>query len=179
MRTAFRVAIVAIALAMAPGALAGGSIGPRLVREAALGISDSIRLRMLALIAQGDIAGAVEYYLLATGASTAPRWLVAMQRAFDAANRVAGPCQRVADAILEGFKKLGQNPAYVRFASQKGNLIGFEVNAGESLSTVQVSNNGSHVAVQLSGRIYDAFTGPAGLATQDYLARLINGRMLP
>jgi len=180
MHRSMRLGVLVLVLTGTPAALAGGQTWPRMVRETATAMPDSVRLRMLAMIAQGDISGAVEYYLLATGATTAPRWLAAMQRAFDVVNRRAGPCQEVADDVLEGFKRLGQNPAYVRFANQLQNnrYIGFEMTPGVPASTLQVSTNASHVAVRVGERIYDAFTGPAGLVVKDYLARLINGRMV-
>jgi len=172
--------MLTLALLAAPEALSGPQAWPKIVRMTATAMPDSVRLRMLALIAQGDIAGAVEYYLLATGATTAPRWLVAMQRAFDLANQRAGPCQQVADDVFEGFRRLGQNPAYIRFTSvlENNRYIGFEMTPGDMSSTLQVSNNAFHVAVRMADRIYDAFTGPAGLMVQDYMARLINGRLV-
>jgi len=54
-----------------PRAAVGGAVTwPRIAREITTAVPDSIRLRMLAMIASGDIKGAVSYYLLATGATT-------------------------------------------------------------------------------------------------------------
>src|SRR5262245_12072831 len=132
------------------------------------GVGDSVRWKTFQLLAAGDIAGAGEYYLLATGATQLPRWMVALQRAFDAANRVAGPCEKVADDILEGFKRLGQNPTLVRFTttvnSGAGGRISFDLEDG---TNVQVSIAGYHVAVRCGERIYDAFTGPTGMLLAD------------
>jgi hypothetical protein len=97
---------------------------------------------------------------------------------FQVANQRVGPCKEVARNIVEGFNQLGKNAAYLRFrtegAHKTANLMAFELRAGEPRSTVQVSNNSTHYAVQAGGRIYDAFTGPAGLEIADYLTRLIS-----
>lgn len=180
MRTSVGVGVLVLALAVTPTALAGGSVMPKLVRSAATGgLPDSIRVRMLILIAQGNIDGAVEYYLLATGATTAPRWLSAMQRAFDVLNQRAGPCQQVAYDVFEGFKRLGQSPVYVRFVNvdPRELRIGFDVVTGDAIRSKQVSQLGFHIAVKVGERVYDAFTGAAGLKMQEYLARLVNGRL--
>ena len=81
------------------------------------GVGDSIRLKTFQLLVAGDLEGAGEYYLLATGATQLPRWLGALQNAFNVANRVAGRCERVADDILEGYKRLGQSPTLVTFTT--------------------------------------------------------------
>jgi len=36
---------------------------------------------------------------------------------------------------------------------------------------------GRHAAIQVGQRIHDAFAGPAGLTLEEYMTRLINGRM--
>ncbi len=46
--------------------------------------------------------------------------------------------------------------------------------AGEPRSTIQISENFVHYAVQVENRIYDAFTGPQGLAIAEYTKRLIS-----
>jgi len=137
---------------------------------------DSIRWKTLQLLVAGDLEGAGEYYLLATGASQLPRWLVAFQGAFSTANRVAGACQQVADDILEGFKRLDQNPTLVRFTTGNSEgaagIIGFDFGGGQ---VQQVSMNGFHLAVRCGDRIYDAFTGPTGMLVAEYLRHLIPG----
>jgi len=147
-----------------------------LERDEGGGGGDSIRLKTLQLLVAGDLNGAGEYYLLATGVSQLPRWLVAFQNAFNVANRVAGPCQRVAEDIAGGFKRLGQSPALVTFTTnmKDGNAarIGFDLGAGQ---TAQVSVAGHHVAVRCGERIYDAFTGPTGMLVADYIAHLLPG----
>jgi RHS repeat-associated protein len=133
---------------------------------------DSIRLRTLAMIAQGDIAGAGRYYLLATGASQLPRWFQMMQNAFGAANRVAGPCQQVAKDIYSGFGHLGAKPEYLRIASTEGQFLSWQ-------GRTMVSNNNVHVAVRHGKRIYDAFTGPAGMTEAEYIAAMMHeGQLL-
>jgi hypothetical protein len=140
------------------------------------GGGDSIRWKTFQLLVAGDLEGAGEYYLLATGASQLPRWLVAFQAAFSAANRMAGACQRVADDIFEGFKQLGQSPTLVRFTTGNSEgaagIIGFDLGDGK---VQQISMNGFHVAVRCGDRIYDAFTGPTGMRIAEYMAHLIPG----
>jgi len=126
---------------------------------------DSIRMKLLAMIARGDVVGAGEYYLLATGASQLPRWLSAMQQAFNAGNQVAGKCEGVANNIAEGFKKLGQNPQLVKVFGDAGQYLSWR---GQQM----VSNNNFHVAVMNGGRIYDAYTGPAGMTWVEHQAAM-------
>lgn len=135
-------------------------------------VPDSVRLKVLAMLAEGNVKGAVQYYLVATGARQAPQWLQGIQWAFGTANRVAGRCGDVAKKIFEGFRALGQSPQYLKITSTESELLAFEVDAGVPASTVQISNNNYHVAVRIGSRIYDAFTGPRGLAVSDYLKRL-------
>ncbi len=134
---------------------------------------DSVRIKVVALLAEGNVTGAVEYYLAATGARHAPHWLQGLQSAFSATNRTAGRCADVARKIHEGFSALGKDPRYLKAASTESELLAFEVRAGVSTSTVQVSNNNYHVAVRVGSRIYDAFTGPQGLTESEYLGRLL------
>lgn len=138
----------------------------------AANLPDTVRSKILAHLADGNVTGAIEYYLLATGAREAPRWLQNLRLAFEAANRVAGRCVDVAQKLHEAFVQLGKNPSYVKVTSTGSELIAFEVQAGAPRSTVQISNNNYHIAVRVGSRIYDAFTGPKGLTEQEYLARL-------
>jgi len=156
--------------------LACATLHPLDPEDSGGGGGDSIRLKTLQLLVAGDLEGAGEYYLLATGASQLPRWFVAFQSAFSVANRIAGPCQRVADDIAEGFKRLGQSPTLVTFTTnvKDGNAarIGFDLGSGQ---TAQVSVAGYHVAVRCGERIYDAFTGPTGMLVAEYIQQLIPG----
>lgn len=97
-----------------------------------------------------------------------------MQSAYSASNRVMGACIHVGRNIFNGFKAFGGDPPYVRF-SPPGSppVLGWEVRAGEPLSTIQVSDIGRHYAVMLNGKVYDAFTGPEGMLLNEYLKRLL------
>jgi RHS repeat-associated protein len=133
---------------------------------------DSIKIKMLAMIARGDIAGAIAYHQLHTGRATIPKALQAMQSAFAAANRVAGQCQQVAKDIYSGFHYLGTKPEYLRITSTEGDFLSWQ-------GRTMVSNNNFHVAVRQGGRIYDAFTGPAGMTEAEYIATMMHeGRLL-
>ncbi len=114
----------------------------------------------------------MEYYLVATGARHAPGWLQGLQSAFNATNRIAGRCVDVARKLHEGFTALGTAPRYLRVTSTESEVLAFEVTAGVPASTVQVSDNNYHVAVRVGSRIYDAFTGPKGLTTSEYVGRM-------
>jgi hypothetical protein len=153
---------------------------PRLASALVTALPDSVRLRILVLLAEGNFTGAIEYYLVATGARSAPSWLQGLQSAFSAANRVAGRCLDVARKIHEGLTALGQAPRYLRITSTESEVLAFEVTAGVPTSTVQISNNNYHVAVRVGSRIYDAFTGPQGLTESEYVGRLFTpaGRVM-
>lgn len=150
--------------------------GPLRVNELATQVTESTRAKMLAALARGDIQAVVVAWQAHTGRQNIPQWLSNFQAAFQAANQRMGPCKDVARSIFEGFKQLGKEPAYLHFrtsgAHKTANLIGFELRAGEPKSMVQVSNNSTHYAVQVGNRVYDAFTGPAGLEMAEYLKRL-------
>ncbi|WP_143177777.1 hypothetical protein [Cystobacter ferrugineus] len=136
---------------------------PAYITNSIGGASDlnSINMHMLSLIARGDIAGAGEYYLLATGASQVPRWFATMQQAFNASNQAAGRCEGVANNVAEGFRKLGQNPQIVRVFGNQGRFLSWR---GQKM----VSDNNFHVAVLNDGKIVDAYTGPAGMTWAEY-----------
>ncbi len=50
-------------------------------------------------------------------------------------------------------------------------MVPGERRAGEPLSTIQISDNSVHFAVKIKDRVYDAMTGPTGLAVTEYLER--------
>lgn len=129
------------------------------------GIPDSVRAHTLALILRGEVAAAGDYYLLATGASQLPMWFTALQKAFDAASRAPNACQATANAIAEGFKRLGQSPQLVRISSTGGDMLSWR---GRQL----VSDNNFHAAVLNEGRIFDAFTGSMGMTWAEYQAAM-------
>jgi hypothetical protein len=133
---------------------------------------------MLAAIARGDVAEAIALWQLATGRTDVPAWLRAFEAAFNASNQKAGPCLEVARSVFEGFRRLGQSPQFVRLASQgTGKLadrIGFQMWPEDPGSTIQISVNAVHYAVQLGPRLYDAMTGPAGMLVGDYMQRIMS-----
>jgi hypothetical protein len=151
------------------------SIVPGLVLEAVLQMPSTLKARMLAAIARGDLAGAIALWELEMG-RRAPQWLTEFQAAFNVVNQRAGPCVEVAKSVFEGFRRLGEKPAYVRFTStgsmHGANFIGWERRAGEPSSTFQISVSSYHYAVQLKDRVYDAMTGPTGLTVAEYMNRL-------
>lgn len=147
------------------------------ISSAVLQMPDTLRARMLAALAQGDLTGAISMWELEMGRD-APKWLQAFQSAFSADNQKAGPCIQAARSIFEGFQRLGANPSYVRFiaaGSRRGDtLIAFELRAGDPRSTVQISDNAVHYVVQVGDRLYDAMTGPTGLVVSEYMKRLFS-----
>ena len=88
-------------------------------------LPDSVRVKMLAAIARGDIAGAISMWQLATGRNTVPPALETLQAAFSLANRTV------------------------------------------------MSDNNVHFLVEHEGKLYDAFTGPAGLSRAEYLKNIV------
>ncbi len=142
-------------------------------------LPDSLRAGLWTRITSGNIAGAIQFYTAQTG-KDAPTWLLNFHRAFDAGNRVAGPCYKVADSIFKGFRQLGRKPDIVILRPADGsNLIGIEAMPGVASSTVQASINGQHAVVFLEGRIYDAFTGPMGQPVAEYVKRIFTGTGAP
>jgi hypothetical protein len=139
------------------------------VRASVLAGADSLRLKMMACLARGDIAGAIVLYEAETG-QAAPSWLMELQGAYNVANQQAGRCQQVARIIHTAFSKLGQTPQYIAFKANEGEqYVVFELANGKD---APVSRTGYHVAVRLGDLIYDAYTGSLGMTLSDYLSRL-------
>ena len=137
-------------------------------------IPDSPRAHAIASLARGDVNGAMQAYLAATG--TIPVWLSNLDKAYGAANQVAGACYGVAHRINTAFLRLGvKAEIYILRPADGSGVIGIEKIPGVASSTVQISNNGQHVIVAAGGRIYDAFTGPQGQTTADYFRRIFKG----
>lgn len=84
------------------------------------------------------------------------------------ASQFVGNCQPVAQSLFNAFKAAGLNPTFVRLYSGASNL---NIHTVSTRFNAAVSTNGTHYAVQLGGRIYDAFTGLNGIAANQY-ARL-------
>jgi hypothetical protein len=152
---------------------ASGALPAPPVARAVPAVAESTRLRFLALLTQGNLRGALEVWETHTG-RTAPQAAWSMTAAFDKVNQVAGACMRVARSVHEGFKSLGFQPRFVRFVppAEGEELLGWEMQAGVPGSTIQIADNAQHFAVKVGDRIYDAFTGPAGMKLGDYVERL-------
>jgi hypothetical protein len=86
--------------------------------EGLCGLPDSIRLKLLATLARGDVPGVIGMWQLHTGKDgVVPRALQAMQTAYQATNQQKGACQQVARKIHEGFKFLEGDQKYVHISS--------------------------------------------------------------
>ncbi len=73
--------LLILGCALAPGVLYAST--PNLPKTALLAsVPDSIRLKMLAAMARGDITGAISLWQLHTNRDTVPAALQAMQRAY-------------------------------------------------------------------------------------------------
>lgn len=165
--------LLVLGFLLTPGVLHAAS--PHLPTTALLAmVPDTVRLKMLAALARGDLAGAISLWQLHTNRDTVPAALQAMQSAYNVANRAMGPCIQVARDISNGFKAFGGDARYVRFMPPgKTPFLGWEMRAGEPRSTIQLSDIGRHYAVMVNDKVYDAFTGPEGLVLGEYLKRLV------
>jgi hypothetical protein len=137
------------------------------------GITDSARAQVLAHLARGDLAKAVQAYEVATGFK-APLWLTGFKAAFDTSKQVPGACQGVARSIHAVFTQLGGKPEYVQLTTQVSNKkvdfhIVFQLANGND---ARVADAGLHVLVRMNGRAYDAYTGASGLPWAEYMSRL-------
>ncbi len=130
---------------------------------------------MFAAIARGDMAAAMHHLSAVTGLSIAQQQTVinGLTHIFDEGNQIPGECGNVA---REGFQTLGRigkhfnaRPYFLKIVPTDGDILGFQLRSGV---VKQVSNNGVHVAVKFAGRVFDAYTGPGGLAEREYIARL-------
>ncbi|WP_375769319.1 hypothetical protein NR798_00125 [Archangium gephyra] len=150
---------------------AHGAIPVREMVAAQVMGADSLRAHTLSLLGRGDVAGAIDYWVVTTG-KDAPAWLFALRTAFDASKQVAGSCQGVARSIHAAFTQLGGRPELVELTTQDRAMfryILFKMPDGRDLN---VSTNGYHVLVRMNGRAYDAYTGVAGMPWAEYLSRL-------
>jgi hypothetical protein len=160
--------LVVAGAASGPVWAASPALAARVV-QASVVSADSIRVKLLAYLARGDIAGAIAMYEAHTG-QAAPAWLMDLQVAYGVANQAAGKCQQVARIIHTAFSKLGQTPQYIAFKTRGDEeFMVFELANGKS---APVTRNAYHVAVKAGDLIYDAYTGPLGMKLSDYLSRL-------
>ncbi|MDC0708610.1 hypothetical protein POL68_09035 [Stigmatella sp. ncwal1] len=144
---------------------------PHIAVSQVTGITDSARAKVLSHLASGEWAKAIQAYEVATGLK-APLWLTGFKAIFSASNQLAGSCQGVARSIHSTFTQLGGRPEYVKLLTSDRerfpNMI-FKLDNGKDAN---VSLNGFHVVVRMSGRAYDAYTGASGLPWAEYLGRL-------
>jgi hypothetical protein len=151
-----------------PARATSPSTAASLVQASVLG-ADSIRVKLLECLARGDVAGAIALYEAHTG-KVAPAWLMDLQQAYAVTNQAVGKCQQVARIIHTAFTRLGQTPQYVAIrASGKKDYIAFDMASGKSPG---ITYNGYHVIVKVEDKVYDAYTGPAGMKLTEYLSRL-------
>jgi hypothetical protein len=129
-------------------------------------LPDSIRLKMLALLAEGDIPGAIALWQVHTGRTDVPQVLQDLHVAFQVTSRALNSCTHVARTIHAGFRYFGGRPEYVRISSTQGQYLSWQNRA-------IMSDNNFHVAVRHGGKIFDAFTGSGGMLEKDYLQSLI------
>ena len=146
---------------------------PGIIASQVQGITDSARAQVLAHLARGELAKAVQAYEIATGLK-APLWLTGFKAAFDASKQVPGVCQEVARSIHAVFTRLGGKPEYVELTTRVANErvdfhIVFRLTNGRD---ARVADTGLHVLVRMSGRAYDAYTGASGLPWAEYMSRL-------
>jgi hypothetical protein len=122
---------------------AHGSV-PAIAASQVQGITDSARANVLAHLARGELAEAIQAYEVATGLK-APLWLTGFKAAFDSSRQVAGACQDVARSIHSVFTQLGGKPEYVRLTTvmdETGRRAGFIVFKMANGRDLQVSGAG-------------------------------------
>ena len=81
-----------------------------------------------------------------------------------ASGRFSGNCVQTAQSLFDAFRAAGLNPTFVQLTHRGAGYI-------HTVSTAYrapVSQNGYHYAVQMGGRVYDAFTGMGGVLMRDY-----------
>lgn len=83
--------------------------------------------------------------------------------------REIGKCQEVARSSFDFFKRIGGKPEFIAFKAKNWDFLTLDLPDGTNVTLTQ---NGYHVVVRLGTRIYDAFTGPAGMEAQAYMSRL-------
>ncbi|WP_224240497.1 hypothetical protein [Hyalangium gracile] len=129
---------------------------------------------MLAHLARGELAEAIQAYEVATGLK-APLWLTGFKTAFDMSKHVPGACQGVARTLHSTRARFDGRPEYVRLTTvvdatgKRAAMMVFRTADGRDKS---VSETGFHVVVRMKDRVYDAFTGAGGLPWQEYMSRL-------
>jgi hypothetical protein len=148
------------------GSSHGATPVQRTVAAQVLG-ADTLRSQTFSLLARGDVAGAIDYWVLTTG-KDAPAWLFALKTAFDGSKQVAGACQGVARSIHMAFTQLGRQPEFVKLTT-KADYIMIKLPSGRDMN---LTHTGHHVLVRMDDRAYDAYTGAAGMPWAEYLSRL-------
>jgi hypothetical protein len=132
-------------------------------------LPDSLRVKMVAALARGDIATAIGLWQAHHGKpDTIPRALRAFQSAYHASNRRPGACQDVARQLHEGFKFVGGSPQYLRISASPSSRAYLSWQGRQI-----ISDNRLHFVVHYKDKVYDAFTGPQGMPLKEYLSNLM------
>jgi hypothetical protein len=133
----------------------------------ATGGMDSISAQLRNCLAVPSFACWEQAFIASAG--SIPKWFDAFRQAFDTGMRQPGKCQEVARAVSQFFKNIGGNPVFVELQAKQYNYMSLDLPDGTSPG---ITKNGYHVVVRLGDRIYDAFTGPAGMKAVEYLAKI-------
>ncbi|ATB34605.1 hypothetical protein CYFUS_000012 [Cystobacter fuscus] len=133
--------------------------------------ADSLRAHTFSLLARGQVAEAIDYWVLTTG-KEAPAWLLAARASFEASKQVAGACQGVAQSIHTAFTQLGGKPEFVQLTTEHWESVGYIVFKQGNGNEASISHTGYHVLVRMQGRAYGAYTGAAGMPWAEYMSRL-------
>jgi hypothetical protein len=168
MHSLYKWLICGLLLVACPGIAWGAGQSPLAPTTAVLTsvLPDSIRLKVLTLLAEGDIAGAIALWQVHTGRTDIPKVLQDLQVAFQVTSRALNSCTQVARTIHAGFRHFGGSPEYVRISSTQGQFLSWQNRA-------IMSDNNFHMAVRHGGKIFDAFTGSGGMLEKDYLQNII------
>lgn len=118
------------------------------------------------LLLSGKVAEALGYAKEHYG--RVPAWLRSYAAAFDAAKQAVGQCQDVAKAIHAGMTQMGQKPEYLGIQSTWRYVL-YQPPDGKEQT---ITRTGYHVVVKVGDRVFDAYTGPAGMKVTEYLSRL-------
>jgi hypothetical protein len=131
-----------------------------------LGLIDSLKAKVLAYIAQGNIAEATALassggLKIASKLSQLPNTITSIVNRYPLAS---DKCGQAAKNIYNAFQKVGANPQFWRIGNIKS--VSPRIMIGEKYSAYE------HFVVRVGDKVYDAYTGAQGMAVSAYQSML-------
>lgn len=148
--------------------------GDSVSRRDPAGLMDSLTARVMVMVAQGDIEGAI---IIAEAGGAGGIILASRLQQFQASIQTltsryplaTNKCVEVAEGIAKAAKSLNMNAQFLRIAPARTPFVYI----GDKYTAIQ------HFAVRFGDRVYDSYTGVQGMAYSQYINMLNSSNLGP